>query len=83
MNTSISIHGVDRIKVSAASCPSEAGLMCWWQTLKFFDRQGGELGELVAFLERPEAAIPVGDQPPYWGLDLRQPLGLVDGESPF
>jgi hypothetical protein len=82
-NASFSIHDVDRIEVSAATAPIAGGLVCWWQTVKFFDSDGAEIGEVVVFLKRPEAAIPTGDQPPYWGMDVSKPAGLMDGDSPF
>lgn len=83
MCLSISIHQVARIEVSAVTCPMGRDITSWWQILTFFDQQGAKLGELVAFLESPDAALPIGDQPPYWGMDLTKPAGLMDGESPF
>ncbi|NCA72759.1 MAG: hypothetical protein EOM91_22430 [Sphingobacteriia bacterium] len=82
-NASFRVHDVDHIEVTAATAPRDGGFVCWWQTLTFFDRDGVQLGEVVAFLKRPEAALPIGDQPPYWGMDLSKPAGLMDGESPF
>ena len=83
MCISISIHQVARIDVTAVACPMEPNITAWWQTLTFFDQEGEKLGEVVAFLESPGAALPIGDQPPYWGMDLTKPAGLMDGESPF
>lgn len=65
MCLSISVHHVARIEVSAVTCPMGRDITSWWQILTFFDRQGEKLGEVVAFLENPEAALPIGDQPPY------------------
>lgn len=83
MCLSISVHHVARIEVSAVTCPLERNITSWWQILTFFNQEGEKLGEVVAFLEGPRAALPIGDQPPYWGMDLTKPAGLMDGESPF
>jgi hypothetical protein len=83
MCLSISVHQVARIEVSAVTSPLDRDITSWWQILTFFDQQGEKLGELVAFLESPDVALPIGDQPPYWGMDLNKPAGLMDGESPF
>ena len=81
MCLSINVHQVARIDVSAATSPLEH-MTTWWQILTFFNQEGEKLGEVVAFLENADAAIPVGDHPPYWGMDLTKPAGLMDGESP-
>jgi hypothetical protein len=83
MCLSISVHHVARIEVSAVTCHTGRDITSWWQILTILNQQGEKLGEVVAFLESPGAALPIGDQPPYWGMDLTKPAGLMDGESPF
>ena len=80
---SVSVHDVAAIAVSANSRLREDGSVCYWQDLSFFDGEGLPVGTLTLFLARPEAALPVGDQPPYWGVDPRSALAVMDGEPPF
>ena len=44
---------------------------------------GRDVGRVTLFLEDQGAALPIGDQPPYWGIDPGKPLALVDGKAPF
>jgi hypothetical protein len=91
MNTSLSsggnsvvrIHDVHNITVSADSMITKEGRPLYWQDLDFFDDKGGLLGTVTLFLASPEAALPVGDQPPYWGVDPSKALMVIDGEAPF
>lgn len=84
MSAEFSVHNVDRITVCASTVPSDDGKTYWWQTMRFFDCDNNEIGKVVVFLDRPDAALPVGDQPPYWGMDLNKPALLsADGEAPF
>ena len=78
-----SVHGVHEIRVSADCRPREGGGMNHWQQLVFFDASGHMVGEVVLFLDSPEVALPLGDQPPYWGIDPSKPLEVVDGQPPF
>jgi len=78
----LSIYSVGRIAIKADSAVGDSGVIRW-QRLEFFDRLGSRLGEVVLFLDRAEVALPLGDQPPYWGVDGVKPLDMVDGESPF
>ena len=80
---SVCVHGIEQIEVTANASQREDGSPVYWQELSFRDGKGLLLGRVTLFLERPEAALPVGSQPPYWGCDLRKPFGLVDGEAPF
>ncbi|MCP3867752.1 MAG: hypothetical protein GY703_06590 [Gammaproteobacteria bacterium] len=82
-NSTVSVHDVQRIDVSANSVIRDNGEPLYWQSLTFLDGKGQELGKVTVFLESPEAALPVGDQPPYWGLDLSEPPMAVDGKAPF
>jgi len=79
----VSIHSVAGIQVSVDSSVTESGKPIYWQTLIFMDHQNQPLGEVMIFLESPAAALPCGDQPPYWGMDPSKPLAIVDGSSPF
>jgi hypothetical protein len=83
----IGVHDVARVDVSANGgvlerAPSE---MHWWQQLRFYDPHGAQLGEITLHLADCTAALPIGDQPPYWGIDVNCPaaLAVIDGESPF
>ena len=78
----ISILDVHKIRVSANCGLLDDGGMCHWQALVFLDEQGRELGEVVLYLDGPDAALPVGDQPPYWGADAGMPVA-ADGPAPF
>ena len=86
MSPQISWHDVNRIQVSAngAALPNNQG-MCWWQELELFDPDEVLIGRIVLHLKRPEVALPVGDQPPYWGIDPRRrgALAMLEGEPPF
>lgn len=85
MPLSINVHDVAKIQVSADGRPFEhQGHMHWWQSLLLFDRHDTLIGEITLHLHHPEVALPVGDQPPYWGLDpQRQPLVIEADEVPF
>ena len=86
MSWHIGIHDVARIAVSSDGRPLYAqGDMHWWQTVRLYNREGQEIGEITLHLTGAHVALPVGEQPPYWGIDPRQPsaLALIDGESPF
>ena len=80
---SFTIHNVREIRVTADSAPVEGQGMAYWQRLRFLDAEGRLLGEALLFLDGPDAALPVGDTPPYWGIDASQPLMVVDGQAPF
>ena len=82
-NSTVSVHDVQQIQVSADSTIQSSGKPLYWQRLVFIGRDGQELGQVTVFLESPEAAMPVGEQPPYWGLDPSKPLMAVDGSPPF
>jgi hypothetical protein len=87
MSMQVSLYQVERIEVSANGAPMSDGSqrMCWWQELALYDRDDALIGRVVLHLTSPEVALPVGDQPPYWGVNPRQvgALALLDGESPF
>ena len=91
MSMQASWHQVDRIVVTANGAPLSEGShsMCWWQALELFDRDDALIGRIVLHLTSPEVALPIGEQPPYWGIDPRQVGALavlnLDGEreSPF
>jgi hypothetical protein len=84
MSTEFSAHCVNRIKVSANSAPLDSGgALCWWQTLTMFDSADEEIGRVTLFLTRPDVALPLGDQPPYWDVTTNPPAQLMDGDSPF
>jgi len=78
-----SVHNVREIRVSADAVPIEGQGMAYWQRLSFLDAGGRKLGEVVLFLDGPDAALPLGDQPPYWGIESGRPPATVDGGSPF
>lgn len=79
----VSVHGIEQIEVTANAMLRDDGSPLYWQELRFRDGSGLSLGRVTLFLERPEVALPVGSLPPYWGLDLGKPLGLLDGDAPF
>jgi hypothetical protein len=83
MYTQFSAHSVNRIAVNANSALGESGSVYWWQELDLFDEADRKIGRVVLFLTRPDVALPVGDQPPYWGMDLSKPLAMENGEAPF
>lgn len=80
---SVSIHSVAAIQASANSSVTEEGKTIYWQTLTFTNAEDKQLGEVTLFFENPEAALPIGDQPPYWGIDPSKVLAMVDGQPPF
>jgi hypothetical protein len=82
-NSTINVHSVSKILVVAESTISNDGKPLYWQDLVFLRSDGLELGRVTAYLESPEAALPVGDQPPYWGIDQSKALVVIDGEAPF
>ena len=83
-NSTVSVHDVQRIEVSANSKIMDNGEPMYWQKLIFLDGEGRELGRVTVFLDGPEAALPVGEQPPYWGNELAGSTALDgDGSSPF
>jgi hypothetical protein len=83
----IGVHDVARIEVAANGSPvaTAQGPMHWWQSLRFFDHHGAQLGEITLHLADAAVALPLGAQPSYWGIDPRCPsaLAVIDGESPF
>ena len=87
MSMQVSLYRVERIEVSANGAPLSDGsqTMCWWQELQLYDCDDALIGRVVLHLTSPEVALPVGDQPPYWGVDPRRlgALTLLDGEAPF
>lgn len=87
MSFYLNVHHVARVQVAANGSPlaDSQQLMHWWQSLRFFDQHGEELGEITLHLADFTAALPIGDQPPYWGIDPQCPsaLAVIDGESPF
>jgi hypothetical protein len=85
MTMQVSLFAVSRIKVTANGCalaPPRLG-MHWWQELELFDDRETVIGRIVLHLVRAEVALPVGDQPPYWGIDPQRIPAAMDGESPF
>ena len=87
MSMQVSLYRVERIEVRANGAPMSDGsqTMCWWQELQLFDGDDALIGRIVLHLSRPEVALPIGEQPPYWGIDPRQvgALARLEGESPF
>ena len=81
-NSTVNVHDVQQIQVSANSAVMNSGELIYWQSLVFLGREGLELGKVTVFLEDPAAALPIGDQPPYWGNELAGNTDL-DGASPF
>jgi len=79
----LSVQHIAEIRVHADSTILASGRPAYWQTLLLLDKEGRELGRVVLHLDAPGVALPVGDQPPYWGIDPSQPLALVDGKAPF
>jgi hypothetical protein len=80
------VHRVSKIQVSVDSAPvdfEDGRRIAYWQTLVLLDDEGRELGKVTAFLTSPEVALPVGDEPPYWGIDQSKALVVIDGEAPF
>jgi hypothetical protein len=71
MSLQVSVYQVARIEVSANGAPLSDGsqTMCWWQELQLFDGSDALIGRVVLHLKSPDVALPVGDQPPYWGVD--------------
>ncbi len=78
-----SIHRVAEIRVEADSSILPNGQPVYWQVLLFLNKEGEVLGRAVLYLDAPAVALPVGGQPPYWGIDPTKPLSLVGGKSPF
>ncbi len=85
MTIHVSLFAVSRIKVTANGCAlaqPDTG-MHWWQELELFDDRDAVIGRIVLHLARAEVALPVGDQPPYWGVDPQR-IGVgTDEEAPF
>ncbi|MES9902791.1 MAG: hypothetical protein ABW168_08920 [Sedimenticola sp.] len=78
-----SVHGVAEIRVEADSSILTGGRPVYWQTMLFLNEEGEVLGRAVLHLVAPAVALPIGHQPPYWGVDPSKPLSLVDGNPPF
>lgn len=77
----VSIHEVAEIRAEANSAILPSGQVHYWQSLVFLDAQGETLGRVVLHLDQPGVALPVGGQPPYWGMDLTKPL-VTQSEGP-
>ena len=78
-----SIHNVSRVQVEVDTAPVQGAGAAYWQTLYLFDAAGAEIGRVVLFLDAPEAALQVGGEPPYWGVDTGRAPAQLDGEPPF
>jgi hypothetical protein len=83
MCTEYSAHFVNRIEVKADSAPCDTGSLCWWQEISLFNDSDQRIGRVVIFLTRPDVALPIGDQPPYWEVTTNPPAQMMDGEAPF
>jgi hypothetical protein len=70
----VTILNVAEIRAEANSGILPNGRPHYWQALVLLDAQGNDLGRITLHLDSPEVALPVGDQPPYWGIDLTKPL---------
>ena len=79
----VDIHEVAEIRIEANSGILPEGQAHYWQSLVLLDSEGGFLGQVTLHLKQPEAALPVGDQPPYWGVDLTKPLAPQLEEPAF
>lgn len=79
----VTILDVSEIRVEANSGILPNGRPHYWQALVLLDAQGRNLGRVTLHLDSPGVALPVGSQPPYWGIDLDKPLALVEGKPPF
>lgn len=79
----ITIHQVAEIRVEANSSVLPDCEPVYWQTFVLIGTDGRDVGRITLFLEDQGAALPVGDQPPYWGIDPSKPLALIDGKAPF
>lgn len=79
----VSIHEVAEIRVEANSAILPGGEPHYWQVLVMLSKDGRDMGRVTLHLDEPAVALPVGDQPPYWGIDLAKPPALVDGKAPF
>lgn len=79
----VSFYEVAEIRVEANSSILPAGRPHYWQSLVLLDAQGRDLGRVTLHLDSPGVALPIGSQPPYWGIDLEKPLALVEGKPPF
>lgn len=81
---SFNVHGVASIRLVADSARNPDGRPMYWQRLELFDGKGRAVGEVVLHLVRPEAAIPGGEEPPYWGVNPALPVPVgADGLPPF
>lgn len=79
----VTFHKVAEIRVEANSALLSEGEPHYWQTFVLIGPDGRDVGRVTLFLEDQGAALPIGDQPPYWGIDPGKPLALVDGKAPF
>jgi hypothetical protein len=80
------VHNVSKIQVEVNSAPVDYAdwrRSAYWQTLVLLDDDGRQLGKVVLFLTSPDVALPVGDEPPYWGVDPCRAMVPVNGEAPF
>ena len=84
MATYLSVHGVQCIQVRADGQTQNGKDVHWWQTLSLFDSKGDLLGEVTLHFADASAALPLGEQPPYFGFDPRRMSALEVGEvAPF
>lgn len=84
MFTYVTFHQVSRMVVEANGRPAgDTGKMMWWQTIRLFGSKQEQLGEITLHLADPGAALPIGDQPPYFGTDPRVVALEVGEVAPF
>lgn len=86
MSTTISLFDVARIEIraSGACSPVDQNQVYWWQTLKMLNSRGETIGEVTLHLADATVALPLGEQPPYFGIDPRRLPVVMEGEvAPF
>lgn len=86
MNAHVSLFSVQKIRVVGHGGPSEFlnGAMRWWQTIDVYDAENNLIGSITLHLNSADAALPIGEQPPYWGIDPKNlPAMLPEDESPL
>jgi hypothetical protein len=62
MSVSLNVHRVSRIEANAYSAPLANAPRLHCQTLAIFDADNVCIGQIVLFLDNPEAVLPVGDR---------------------
>ena len=61
MSVSLNVHRVSRIEALAYSAPLANAPRMHCQTLALFDAENACIGQIVLFLDNPNAVLPVGD----------------------